>query len=328
MSINIGRQTSVGIGRESTRGTTVAAQYWDKQAELSIDDKFDSQPVNTAFGMIEDADDAVIVKKWVEGSMTAHVKVQSFGLWLLAALGGYADATASGETIVYDHTFTVAQNNQHQSLTLSTNDGVQDYRFGNCVINSLEVKAEAASFVDFSVDFRGKNGATATNSVSFSAADLLFIAKQMTVKQANDSSGLAAASALPLQRVSLKIEKNVEDEDILGSITPNNFANKQFVISGELECWFKDESTFKTKALASTAQAMEIKLVNPDVTLGVASNPTITITLYKVKYMDLTRDLGVDNIVRQTVTFKALFDATATKMADIVVKNLVADYEA
>lgn len=328
MGINIGRQTSLGIGRESTRGTGVAAQYWEKHSDLTIDDKFDSQPVDTAFGMIEDADDAVITKQWMEGNMTAHVKIQSIGLWLFAALGGYADSAVGGESVVYDHTFTVAQNNQHQSLTICINDSIQDERFVNSVVTDLELIAEAASFVDFKVSFRGKARATTANSVSFSANDKLFIAKQMTVKVAATAGDLSGASALPVQKASLKIEKNVADEDILGAVTPNDFANQQFVVTGEVECWFKDEATFKTAALADTAKAMELKLLNSDVTIGSTSNPTITITLYKLKFSDLTLDRGIDGVVKQKVQFKGLYSSSDSKEIQIVVRNLIADYEA
>lgn len=325
MSTHIGRQVNVGYAREATRGTAVAAEYWDKQADLSIDEKFELGVHDTAFGQVEDADGGTVLTKMMEGSIRAHAKSESLGLLLFSVFGGLA-TTGPTDTSVYTHTYTVAQTNVHQSLTISTNDAVQDYRFTNAVISDFELILEAGKFVDYSISFMGRNGATATNSVSFNASEQLFIAKHVTVKQATSSAGLGAASAMPIHRMSLKVAHNIETEYILGSITPNDFLNKQFTITGEMELYFQNETEFKTKALAGTAIALEIKLTNTDVTIGASTNPTLTITLYQTKVTELSRDLGKDGVVKQKVAFKAFYDTTATKMVDVVLLNLVADY--
>lgn len=324
----LGRTVNVGIGRESTRGTVVAAQYWENHAQVDIDDKAEAAPINGAFGQLEDANDVHVVRKWMEGSLTSHVKVQSFALWLYSLCGGYAVAAVGGESVVYDHTITVQQGNAHQSLTIATNDGIQDYRYANSVVTELELILEAGGFCDYKVGFRGRNGATATNTVSYSANDKRFIAKHATFKKATDTSGLAGASAANVHRLSLKVNQNVEDEWILGSITPNDFPNRQFSVEGELEMYFADEATWKTPFLAGTTNAMQITLTNSDVTIGNASNPTITIVLAKAMITDVKRDLGVDGIVRQTVSFKGLYSSGDTKMISFVVRNLIADYSA
>ena len=327
MAYQLGRTVNLGIARETTRGTLEsAAEFWEKHAELEIDDKFEASPIDTAFGQIEDADDSIITKKWMEGSVRSHVKAQSIGLWLYSLLGGYAVAGVGGESVVYDHTLTVAQTNIHQSLSIYTNDTIQDYKFANCVVSDFELILEAGKFCDFKAKFVGKNGATATNSVSFSADDKLFIAKMATVKQATDSSGLGAASAIPIHTLSFKINPNVETEYILGSVSPNEFLNKQFQVEAELELYYQSEATFKTGALASTSGALQITLANTDVTIGSTSNPTITITLYKFKAEELSRDLGVDGIVRQKVKLKGMYSSSDTKMLQIVVRNLIATY--
>jgi hypothetical protein len=323
MATLLGRQFDIGIGKETSRGTVVVADFWEKQVEVDIDDKFDSVVIDTALGQIEDSEDAVIARKWSEGSIRAHAKSESIGLWLLSVMG--TDTPATVESGVYDHVLTVAQTNTHQSLTISTNDAIQDYRFANCAVQSFELIVEAGKLVDYKAKFIGRNGATATNSVSFSSSEKLFTASMAVFKHATTSGGLAGATATKIHKLNLKVDTNIEPEYVLGSITPNDLLNKQFSVSGEIELYFKDEAEFKTAALASTSNAMQLVITDTNL-IGAASYSTITIIIYKYKIQELSRDLSPDGIITQKVQFKGMYSSSDSKMLQITVRNVTATY--
>jgi hypothetical protein len=326
MANYIGRRTAIGFGKESARGTTVAATAWDKQVDLSIDDKIESVAVGAAFGQIEDSEDSLIVKKWSEGSITANAKNESAGLLLLSLMGTDTPATASGEAIVYDHVFTVSNSNSHPTLTIATDDPTQDYRFANCLVDTFELNGEVGKFCQYKATWQGQKGATATNTPAYNADDRLFLPQHATLKQASAIAGLTGATAIKIKKFSVKFEQNIIADDVLGSTSPNDFLNRHFAVSGEIELYFNNESDWKAYQLADTQRAMRIDLINTDVTLGIATNPQLRIDLAKVKFTDLGRDIKNDDIVSQKVSFKATYSVTDTSMATVTLTNKTASY--
>lgn len=318
-----GRRVSIGVGKETTRGTSVAASYWDRQADLKIDDRTEYVKDESSFGTIEDSENSHLIAKWSEGEITAKLKDKTFGLWLLSLMGSVADATV--ETGVYDHTFTVGNSNQHQALTISVDDPIQDYRYANSVVTSLEISAEIGKMVDYKIGFMGKAGATATNTPSF-VAENYFLPQHGTFKQASDISGLSGASATTIKKFSIKVEKNVERDMVLGSVAPADFLNKQFSVSGEVELYFENESDWKTYQLADTARAMQLVIANTAVTIGAASNPTLTIEVAKAKFTNLDRDLSINGIVSQKVSFTGHYDLSNTRMLRFIYRDTVATF--
>lgn len=56
MAKGIGRQQSVGIAKETTRGTAVAsAAYWLPFSDAALEEKFENFTQDEAYGVIEDS---------------------------------------------------------------------------------------------------------------------------------------------------------------------------------------------------------------------------------------------------------------------------------
>jgi hypothetical protein len=56
MAKGIGRIFSIGIAKETTRGTAIAsASYWLPFADAAIEEKFDNVTQDEAYGIIEDS---------------------------------------------------------------------------------------------------------------------------------------------------------------------------------------------------------------------------------------------------------------------------------
>lgn len=329
MSKGIGRKMQVGIAKETSRGTAEsAATYWAPFSEAEINEKDEKALVDMSYGLIEESQGEEIVKQWAEATVKAPVTDKHFGLLLLAALGSVSTGdNADSDSSVKDHTFSVAQSAQHQALTLFLDDplGGQDYKHAMGVLSSLELNYERGKFIEYSANFMAKKGQTASLSPA-TTTEYRFLPQHLSFKLASDISGLDGASAISIKSLKLTIEKNVESDDVLGSVAPADFLNKSFTITGELEAIWQNESDFKTAALAGTAKAMRIDLVNSGVTIGNAANPRLKIDLAKVVFGEFANPIKINDVMVQSLSFKAHYSTGDTKMVEALMTNTVASY--
>lgn len=325
MTKAIGRLVNLGIGKESSRGIPVAPSYWLFKTDLNYQEKFEQSVEDSSVGVIADAIDAQITKRWAEGSFGGDIKDKSIGLILLSLFGSVNTALKGGESVVYEHTFSLGNSAQHQSLTLGIDDPWQDYQFALAMIESLEIKYERGKFVAFTANFKSKKGATASLTATYTAENS-FRPQDFTFKIAANLSGLSGASAITIKSATLKFEKNLEIDDVLGSVDPADILNKQFVCTGTVEAIFEDEATFKTVALGDVAKALRFDIKNTSVTIGTSSNPELQIDLAKVKFSEITRATPIGDLVKQTLGFKAFYSLTDSKMFLVILTNLAASY--
>ena len=328
MSKGIGRIFSVGIAKETTRGTPETnATYWLPFSEATMEDKNEKISIDQSYGIIEDSIDSELVKQWAVVSIKSIITDSSFPLILKAALGTSASALHSGETTVYDHTITVNESAQHQSLSMFLNDAVSgsDYKHGLGCLENLEIKIDPMQLVQYSASFKAKKGTSATLTPS-QTVENRFHSKHCTFKVATNLAGLTAASAMNIRNLTLKIAKNLEDDDALGSVDPVDFLNKQLVIEGTLEAVWQTEADFKTAYLANTKKALRIDMKNTDVTLGSAANPEVQIDLAKVTFTELSRPLKINDTVMQQLSFKAHYSVSDTKLITVLCTKAVTSY--
>jgi hypothetical protein len=323
----IGKLRQFGIAKEAVRGTAeAAATYWIPWADFEINEKDKRQVDDQSRGLIEDSVGESIVAQWAEGKVSAPIGDKYFPLFLLAILGTVANSdNADSDASIIDHTITVAQSAQHQALSLFVDDplAAQDYKHALGVITGMELKFEKEKFLSCSVNFKAKKGATATLTPAATTAENRFLPQHLVFKLASAYSGLTAASAVSVKSLSLKINQNIEDDFVLGSLAPVDFLNKQMEITGDVELLWNAE-TYKTLALAGTSQAMRIDLLNADVTIGAAAHPEIQINLAKVLFEEIAVSGGLNEFVKQTLKFKAFYSTTDSLMISCVCTNNVA----
>ncbi len=326
MSKGIGRLFQLGIAKETVRGTPESvAGYWIPFSEMSIEEKDQKIADEQAYGVIEDSIGMSIVTKWAQGNFKAPIGDKHFPLVLLAALGNLSSALHAGESIVYDHTITVQQSARHQALTLFLDDplGAQDYKHALGVIESLEIVYELGQFLSYTANLRARRGATAALSPA-NITENRFLPKHVTFKTAANLAGLTGATPIQIKSLSLKIDASVEDDYVLGSEEPADFLNKQFMVEGEFEATWTDES-LKSVALAGTSKALRIDLVGDQV-IGTAANPQLQIDLAKCTFTEITRAVKINDIVMQTIGFKAHYSVSDSKMITIKAVNTVSSY--
>jgi hypothetical protein len=329
MSKGIGRLLSIGIAKEAVRGTAqAAADFWVPFMEASLEEK-DSKAIDEqAIGVIEGSTDEKIVKQWAEFSMKGIVGDKHFPLFLFSTLGNLvtvANPDVSG--VVKDHTITVAEHAQHQSLTLFLKEPLsgQDYKHALGMVEDLELNYERGKFIEYSVKMKAQKGAATSNTVAL-LTENKFLPQYVTFKLATNQAGLSATSPTIIKSLKLKINTNMEDDDVLGSISPIDFLNRKFSIEGELEAIWQNETDFKNFVLAGTSKAMRIDLKNTDVAIGAAARPEIVIDLYKVIFSELTHPFKINDLIMQTLRFKAHYSIADAKMVQVVCTNTQGSY--
>lgn len=318
----------VGIARETSRGTAVGTPtFMIAWAELDADEKDVRVIDEQSRGVIEGSVGESIVKQYMEGTIKAPIGTKHFPLLLLSIVG---TATVSGPTdSAYTHTITVLQNAQHPTLTIQVDDpniGGQDYTHANTVVSQLEIAYERESFLSYTASIRGKKGVAATVTGTAVSEDR-FLPQHLTFKIATTQANLTGtATTVALKSATLRINQNIQDDDVLGNVAPQDFLTKQFTIEGEVEAIFQNETDFKTNSLTGTARAVRFDLVNTSAIIGAATNPSLRIDLHSVVFQPITRPLRLNELVMQRVAFRAHYNTTDSKMVTITAVNNVTAY--
>ena len=325
MSKAIGRLVQVGIAKESTRGTSPgAATFYIPWGELDIDEKKRFALDEQTRGVIEDSVGQSVVSEWAEGTIKAPIGDKHIGLLLYGLFG----TLSSGSVIdsAYIHTLSIGQSAQHQSLSVYLDDpaGGQDYSHALAIITQMEIAYERDQFITYTANFMAKKGATATLTPA-STAENRFLPQHLTFKVAATQAGLTAASAIALKSANIKISQNVEADDVLGSAAPADFLNKQFTIEGTVEAIFQNEGDFKTAFNAGTVKALRFDLTSTTL-IGTSSTPYLILDLHSVIFTEMTKPYRLNDVVMQTLSFKAHYNTTDAKMVTLTLRNATASY--
>ena len=325
MTKHIGRIQNVGIGKESTRGTAVSSDYFLCASSVDFWDKVEYSKKDCGSGVIAEVKGSELTGKWAEGSIEALIGSKSFGLILLATLGSVSSATKSGETAVYEHTFTLANDSQHQSLTVERKDPNGAFQYALTMVNSMEITFERGKVLNFSVDLIGKSGASATVTASYSTENV-FRPQDFGLTIADSVSGLGSGTSVAVESFKITFEKNAEPQFVLGDTEPTDILNKNFNISGEFTLVY-DSTDYRTWNLAGTNKAMRIAVENTDVTIGTASHPKFTLDLEPVALEEVSMENGLNDLVKQTITFFGQYNTSTSKIVDnVVLTNTEASY--
>lgn len=317
----IGRRFSVGLGKETTRGTAVSAAFWIPKTSVSVDDRINYATHDASIGVIEDAIGQDTTGKYSEVTIEGNVYDKSFGLIALGTFGSETSSTLVA-TGVYDHLFAVAQSAQHASLTVAAVDpnGGSGLRYALAMVDQTDLAFEVDKYFTYSTKLRANANASGSNTASFTAENL-FRPQDGIVKFASSLAGLSAASAIAVKKGTLSIKKNVEDDFIIGSVVAADRLNKEFSVEGSLEMFYDSRTDIDTNLLGDVAQAMRIQFINTSVTIGASSNPTITFDMARVKFQEISRKIDNAGIISLTIKFKAFYSQTDTSMISCTIRN-------
>jgi hypothetical protein len=131
---------------------------------------------------------------------------------------------------------------------------------------------------------------------------------------------------IALKSAKLTINANVEDQEVLGSVNPADFLNKEFAVEGTMECIYQNNSDFKDQFMGPYPLAILLDIKNTDVTIGTSTNPELIFNMPKCTIQELGRPFKVKDLVYQQVKFKAVYSISDTLMLKATLTNTVNGY--
>lgn len=304
----IWRKVNIWFGKEATRGTAVAPDLRCPKASLDFEDQSEKVIDESSIGVIEDSFDGHVVKQRAEWNFECNVYANAIWYILLNLFGSVSTSGSTGE---YTHEFSVDETNQHQSLTIGLADDTQDRQFPLAMIDSAEITAETWNFVTISSDFKSQKGSNASLTPSYSN-DFALLWKHVQVYLADDLSGLDSASSIKATQVTLTINKNLEDVDVLGSVQPLDFCNTFFNVEWSIEL-LRDDATYQSIYMDGVKKAMRIEIVDNDKTLS-TGHPTLIFDLANVIMTEYAKAQDNNSLIRQTLTFRWLYSMNDNSM--------------
>lgn len=321
----IGRLVNIGLGKETTRGTSVAPTYWIPVTELEYDDKVNYIKNDSGMARIDEFNDAQINEEWAEGSYSGKIYDRSVGMELVGVFGQAPTSVQRTSTGVYDHTYALLNTNAHTALTVGYKEANDDLRYTMGMIDTWSMEAVHDNFVRRSVTIKSKKQASSSNTVSITDENE-FIPKHITLKLASALAGLDAASATEIIGFNLEISKNVEPLYVMGSNEPDDIANKQFAISGSFELYYEDQ-TVRDYVLNNTTRAMRIEMLSTTIIGSSGTHtPALRFDLSKVSFQENARKLDNNEFATNTVNFEGYFSIADSNSITARLTNAVVSY--
>lgn len=320
MSKYIGRQVDLGISRETTRGTYVAPTFYVPKVDFSFDDKALKARSQASLGTLEDSEEAFVIEKWGEGNMGGEVRLDSFPLFLYSLFGTVATTGPTDSS--YSHAFSLENSVQHDSLSFTVEDPNTTERYSLVMLNSLELKQNVEGLLMYDASFMGRTAKGSSMTANYDD-EVKFTKRHCTVKVAANLAALSAASSLSMKDVTLTFNQNVVRDSVITTAEPEDFLNRSFSIEGKFVLNYEDE-TWKEYMRNNTARAMEISWTNTDEVIGASTRPSMTFQFPNVDFFDWEPDNALDDIVTQTVSFKANRDV-ANDQAMVTTATVVND---
>lgn len=315
-----GRQIEVGIGIEATAGTPVSATDYFKWESFTMQSMSDKIMLNSARGIRNKASNSIISKKYGKGDVDFVPTVDIMPYALSLVLGSRSTAAHSGETTVYDHTYTVQNDNASMktATVLVKQGGVQTERYANVVANTMDLTIDK-DFAKCKLGLISTFPDTGSITSSYTQ-DTLFSRNQMTVKFGASLSAAVSATAVPLVNFSLNTNNNVQFEDafLSGSNTPvaGGFVAGPFEAKGSYTLQFAD-TTELAKYQANTLNAIIMTLTGASIGV-VPSAEAIILKLGKVVLTKAPLEYTIDGVVHVKQEFEVQYDATDKEVTSVV----------
>jgi hypothetical protein len=246
---------------------------------------------------------------------------------LKSLLGGVSSTTESGETVVYRHTFTLAQAVLQPTLTLARSRGsFQHKSIAGAVVDKVGLTFPLDDVINGTIGIQGLGEVNESDyTPAFGLNDFLAPHQNVSIKMAPTVAGLAGATGICVTDAEIEMNRNSRSKKCVSSIAPVGFFAKLLETTGKFT-HEKSDDTYKDFAEANTPQAIQIDIVNTAEVIGVGSNPTLTIVIPKVTLM-VTESRPLDDIITEDVMFKVHYDEAEQKSITIDLVNEREDYD-
>ncbi|TFB85850.1 hypothetical protein E3O44_12675 [Cryobacterium algoricola] len=308
----IGRIETVQFGVEATPGVAVAPTIAMRWLDNDLQPKQNIIENESAMGSPVKISDSEGVGVWVEGTLGGKVNSIGISYLLLGMFGSVVDAGSVG---AYTHTYSVLASTVPKTLTVALTSPAHSKRHTFGVIDSLEISGETGGWIMASAAIKARLGAVVANTPAF-VTESEFTAKHVALKFAPLLSGLTAAVAIDATSFKFKFARPVGDPYFpLGPVTVPEFDRGPWEATGEITMRYKN-TDFEDGWLANTIQALRFTLTN--------GASIINFDAGRVRIRELTKSMGRDDTVTQTVSLYFEPDPTTGLTITPVVTNTLA----
>ena len=298
-----GRRGSLALAIEDTRGvppTSASDYFWVPFATMSFKDTVEEAREEQGLGKIADGDSKFVVMKMGEGEVEAQLYDKALGVILSGVLG--AIPTSSGGN-PYTHTYTLQNTNQHQSVSLYWSDPDRNDMYKLGMVDSFQISVEPSGIVNYTIGFKSKTADEWTSITPvFTSLGSKFLHQHLQVKLAANIGALSAATPISLKNLELTVNKNTMFDSVMGTVEPEDVLNQQISVEGTLELNLESD-TYRDYMLDGTYRSMEI-------VLNGGTSSILTIQMPRVDFSEWEPDYTLNEIAKQSINFKANYDAT------------------
>ena len=313
-----------GVGKESARWTSVAPAIWIHHDEADFEDTIEKVIDESSLWKLMVSSASNKTKQYANWEIGGIMPSTSIGFFFLSLLWTVASAETAG-TWAYEHDFSMNNVNNKQSLTISKETPIQGLSFALAMVEALTVSANVGEAVKMKAWLRAKAWAVATLTKNY-VEDNKFYAHMINIKLADTVAGLDGASALCIENIELSLTQELEDGFCFESgVDLGDIYNKGFAIDGTFGN-IRQNITFDNYVKDETYKAMRIEMIDTSKTIWVSDNPTVQIDLARVSFEDHDEESGINDVVRETTTFKGHYDLANNLDINIKVINELSAY--
>lgn len=318
----IWKKVWVGVSIEDTRWVKkLPIQYWFPWTDHTFFDRAKIEQDSWAIDTLVDATHSMVTKRWSEGTLWWQVYPNGIGFFLKALMWWVASSWEE----VFEHTFTLLESNTHPTLTVWVNTPIGWSSYALAMIESMDFTAEVWGKFTVSVNLKARQWESENNHVVCYDDEKWFVANMLKVFIAGDLQHLDSAQNICLQSITISFKKEVKDIECISSLDPIDYINSSFSIEGSMELLFQDNS-YKEDYLQWRFKMLRVLAEDTLHPYSEDNYPTFMLDLSKVIITDLTPAFTLDDITKQSISFKGHYDLKTKKAVEIYLKNTQASY--
>ena len=316
MAKQIGRLTHLGLAKETTRGTAQASpSVVLPHSAFTFDQVVESVSDESAIGVVEDSMNQAVEKQMTSGNIEAKVDMVAMDLLWEHMLGTVAVTEDSPQTDVDTRVFNVNQTTARFPLTVFGKDRNETVKFALGFLQSMQISAQKGSFINFTAPFMANKKEAATFTPSYSTPiDFLF--KHGSLKLASTQAGLTAATGVNVRDFQITVNRNTEDDDAMGTDSAVDRLDKELSIELQFTVTYNGPAEYEDLMTGDTARALRFAMVNGQ-TVGASTNPSQRIDLYLAKISSTPVTRGLNDVLTQQITAKAMYSLAAAKSIEV-----------
>lgn len=331
----------VGMARQATLGTpatlsaTAGPTRWMKLRSSSVGADRNLLIPDPEIGGAgaRDVNRAYLGPVHFSGDHDYYIRNESLPLWIYAAMGGGGGTPTGTAAAGYVHTITPADTLQAFTIQEALGNTFDVMQYSDAFVNSLRFECNADGYMMGKANIQaitGVAGATATTSPAFDATPLILGSK---ITLAYNSV------TIPAQSFNFEFNNNIEASHYtLGSLFVDAMTPKRRDLTGSFTLRPQSSALFRQAVMGTSgtqtsptglavAQGLTITCTTYEIITGATTQVyTLALTLPEVYLAPHKVTANQDNIIEESIDFRAVKIAAANSVSAVVTNGVSTAY--